>query len=118
MNLANILLTVLCVACISCGQVLFKVAARSTSEYGDVLSAARELAFSPFLIGGLVIYLGATVLWIWLLRTIPLSVAYPFMALAFLFVPAMGAAFLGEPLSLKSAVGAALIVTGICVIAN
>jgi undecaprenyl phosphate-alpha-L-ara4N flippase subunit ArnE len=98
--------------------VLFKVAARSTSGYGDVLSAARELAVSPHLIGGLVIYLGATVLWIWLLRTIPLSVAYPFMALAFLFVPVMGAAFLGEPFSFKSAFGAALIITGICVIAN
>lgn len=118
MSLANILLTILCVACISCGQVLFKVAARSAGPGGDFLTAARELAGSPFLLGGLVVYLGATALWIWLLRTIPLSVAYPFMALAFLFVPILAAVFLGEPLSFKSAFGAVLIVAGICLVAN
>ena len=118
MSPANVVLTIVCVACISCGQVLFKVAARSADPSGDVLTAARELALSPFLIGGLVVYLGATALWIWLLRTTPLSVAYPFMALAFLFVPGLAAAFLGEPLSLKSALGAVLIVAGICLVAN
>ena len=118
MSVANVLLTILCVACISSGQVLFKIAARSASASGDFLSATRELALNPFLIGGLVIYLGATILWIWLLRTIPLSVAYPFMALAFLFVPILAAAFLGEPLSFNSALGALLIVAGICLIAT
>jgi drug/metabolite transporter (DMT)-like permease len=118
MSLANILLTILCVACISCGQVLFKVAARSASPAGDFLTATRELALSPFLIGGLVIYLAATLLWIWLLRTVPLSVAYPFMALAFLFVPLLAAAFLGEPLTFNSTLGAVLIVAGICLIAT
>jgi drug/metabolite transporter (DMT)-like permease len=118
MSLANALLTILCVACISCGQVLFKVAARSASPSGDFLAATREIALNPFLIGGLVIYLAATALWIWLLRTIPLSVAYPFMALAFLFVPVLAATFLGEPLSFNSALGAVLIVAGIWLIAN
>lgn len=118
MSAANTLLTILCVACISCGQVLFKVAARSAAASADFLTVSRELALSPFLIGGLLVYLGATALWIWLLRTIPLSVAYPFMALAFLFVPALAAVFLGEPLSFKSVLGAVLIVAGICLVAN
>jgi len=118
MSFTNILLTTLCVFGISSGQVLFKIAARSASASTDVLSVSRDLALNPFLLGGLVVYLATTFLWIWLLRTIPLSVAYPFMALAFLFVPIMGATFLGEPLTVRNAVGAALIITGIWVIAR
>lgn len=118
MSITNILLTLLCVFGISSGQVLFKIAARSASASTDVISMGRDLVFNPFLIGGLVVYLATTFLWIWLLRSVPLSVAYPFMALAFLFVPVMGAAFLGEPLSIRNALGAALIILGIWVIAR
>ena len=118
MSVTNVLLTILCVVGISCGQVLFKIAARSASASTDVLSVGRDLALNPFLLGGLVVYLATTFLWIWLLRTVPLSVAYPFMALAFLFVPIMGAAFLGEPLSFRNALGGALIISGIWVIAR
>jgi drug/metabolite transporter (DMT)-like permease len=78
----------------------------------------RDLVLNPFLLGGLFVYFATTFLWIWLLRTVPLSVAYPFMALAFLFVPIMGATFLGEPLTVRSVIGAALIITGIWVIAR
>ena len=118
MSLANVLLTILCVVAISCGQVLFKIAARSVSASSDVVSVGQNLALNPYLLAGLVLYLATTFLWIWLLRTIPLSVAYPFMALAFLFVPIMGAVFLGESLSFRNALGGALIVTGIWVIAR
>jgi drug/metabolite transporter (DMT)-like permease len=117
MSISNALLTILCVASISCGQVLFKVAARSASA-SDFLTVTREVALNPFLIGGLVVYLAATALWIWLLRTIPLSVAYPFMALAFVFVPVLAATFLGESLSVNSTLGAVLIVAGIWLIAR
>jgi drug/metabolite transporter (DMT)-like permease len=118
MSLANVLLTILCVVAISCGQVLFKIAARSVSASSDVVSVSQNLALNPYLLAGLVLYLAATMLWIWLLRTVPLSVAYPFMALAFLFVPLLAAAFLGEPLSFNSSLGAVLIVAGICLIAT
>ncbi len=118
MSITNILLTILCVFGISSGQVLFKIAARFASGSTDVLSMGRDLVLNPYLLGGLVVYVATTFLWIWLLRTVPLSVAYPFMALAFLFVPVMGAIFLGEPLSIRNALGAALIIMGILVIAR
>ncbi|MFO1205534.1 MAG: EamA family transporter [Burkholderiales bacterium] len=118
MSITNVLLTILCVFGISSGQVLFKIAARSATASTDVLTMGRDLAFNPYLLTGLIVYVATTFLWIWLLRTVPLSVAYPFMALAFLFVPLMGAAFLGEPISIRTALGAALIISGIWVIAR
>ena len=43
----------------------------------------------------------------------PLHLAYPFMGLAFLIVPLLAWAFLGEPLTWQTLVGGALILAGV-----
>ena len=99
---------VVCVFAISVGQVLFKVAAVSQEgvSFWDKLT-------HPALMIGLFIYGGATIFWIWLLQSVPLNIAYPYMALAFLFVPLMSLFFLGEKVELSTWVGSALIVIGV-----
>jgi drug/metabolite transporter (DMT)-like permease len=57
----------------------------------------------------------ATGLWVALLREVPLSVAYPFVALAFFLVPLMGHWVLGEALRWQTLAGAAVIVAGVWV---
>jgi len=105
--LTNIMLVV-CVLAISIGQILFKVAA-GTNAHGSFLMKLMQ----PSLLLALFIYGAATVFWIWLLQTVPLNVAYPYMALAFLFVPLMSLFFLGEKVELSTWIGSVLIVIGV-----
>ena len=64
------------------------------------------------------LYAGATLLWVRILTTVPLSRAYPFVALAFVLVPAAGYMFFGEPITLRYALGTALIVIGVAIAAG
>ena len=62
------------------------------------------------------LYAGLTVFWTWLLSRVPLSHAYPFVALGFVFVPAMAWAWFGERVGAGYVVGLLLIVAGLLVI--
>ena len=61
------------------------------------------------------LYAIATLLWVWILRSTPLSAAYPFTALAFVLVPLAAALFLGESISLWQIAGTALIISGLTI---
>ncbi len=109
MNATNLILTLLSVAAIAAGQVLFKLAARAGSGGGllDLLN--------PWLFAALVIYAFATVLWVWVLKSAPLNIAYPFMGFAFIIVPVLAAVFLGEALDWRVLAGGVLITAGVAV---
>jgi drug/metabolite transporter (DMT)-like permease len=107
----NAALLLVCVLGISAGQLMFKLSARSIAGAGP--GEMWRLAASPWFLGALATYGGATVLWVWLLRELPLNRAYPYFALSFLFVPLLGGYLLGEPTQARYWVGIALIVAGI-----
>ena len=94
------------------GQVLFKLAATSLQPGGGLLDIAAS-AVNPYMGVALVVYGLATGLWVYVLRDLPLSVAYPFVALSFAVVPVLGWLLLGETLSARYFVGLCLIVAGI-----
>jgi drug/metabolite transporter (DMT)-like permease len=62
------------------------------------------------------LYAGATLLWIYLLRFVELSRAYPVMAVSFVIVPFLSAWFFGDRLSEIYFVGVLLITIGVIVI--
>jgi drug/metabolite transporter (DMT)-like permease len=99
---------------IATGQVLFKVTSAKTGAF-DVQGLAGIFA-SPTLIAALTLYAVGTIIWIFTLKSVPLTLAYSFMALTFCFVPIFAALFLGEPLTLRYAAGAALIIGGMVII--
>ncbi|HVZ46408.1 MAG TPA: EamA family transporter [Ramlibacter sp.] len=103
-------LLVLTVASLAAGQVLFKLAAVSMQGRGW-----QQWVFNPHLVVALAVYAAATVMWIALLRQVPLAVAYPFVALAFFFVPVLAHFTLGEPLRWQTFAGAAIIFAGVWV---
>lgn len=113
----EVLLTLVCVFMIGCGQILFKLAAREVAFDGFNL---RSLAswFSPAMLVALAIYAAATLLWVWVLRTASLSVVYPLYALAFVLVPLLGWMLFGEPMTARHWAGAALIVGGVWLMAG
>jgi drug/metabolite transporter (DMT)-like permease len=99
---------------LSAGQLLFKLTAIRlpiVAQFTDL----RHLVYDPLLWLALILYGGATVLWIFMLQRVELMHAYPFAALAFVLVPMGAWAFFGERLSLGVMVGTVFIVIGICV---
>ncbi len=99
---------------LSAGQILFRktadgIAAHSLSRFlGSLLG-------SPHFWAALCVYGAATLLWVFVLSRVPLVRAMPFIALTFVIVPAIGAAFFGERLNLVYWIGVCAIVIGVCI---
>jgi len=112
MTITHLALTLACVALIAGGQILFKLAARAgeASAAGfpwDILNA--------WLFVALAVYGAATLLWVWLLKSLPLNLAYPFVGLAFVLVPVLASLLLGESLDWRHMAGGLLIAAGVAV---
>ncbi len=114
MPVRSILLTLGCVALIAIGQLLFKAAAAQWRVDGFSWATLRGF-LSPLMLVALAVYAFATLLWVYVLRTVPLSTAYAMFALAFVVVPLLAHVALGEPLSINAIVGGAIIVLGVVV---
>jgi drug/metabolite transporter (DMT)-like permease len=109
-----VVITLVCVALLAAGQVLFKIAAGHWRV--DGLTARTLTSFlSGWMVVALVVYAIATVLWVYVLRTVPLSVAYPLFALAFILTPVVAHYVLDEPLSWRVFAGGAVIVAGVVI---
>ena len=110
----RIALILLCVLGISLAQVLLKVSAAHSAR------AATDPAwlgfFNRYLFIAVAMLGSSTLLWTWLLRSIPLNVGYPFMALAFVLVPTICWFAFGESLSPRQLAGSLLIVVGVVVV--
>jgi len=101
---------------LSAGQLLFKQTALSTAALKNI-SGVLSLASNSWFWLAIGLYGSATVLWVAILQRTPLSVAYPFTALAFVAVPLASWAFMGESLNFGYFLGGAFIIAGIGVIA-
>lgn len=107
----GIVQTLVCVVGIACGQLMFKKGAVSLGAQAGVTA----MLANGWVLVALAIYGAATLLWIHVLRTTPLSLAYPLFALTFVFVPLLSSLWLEEPLRASTLVGGAIILAGICV---
>ena len=111
MSALNLALTLVCVLAISGGQILFKMAAKAA----DPAAAFPWQLMNGWLFAALVVYAGATFLWVWLLKVLPLNVAYPFVGFAFVIVPLAAAFFFHEALDWRHLAGGAMIAAGVAV---
>lgn len=102
-------LSLACMLGISSGQILFKLAAVRIDPQRLVGSALGNLwLWVAFLVYGV-----ATLAWVHILRTAPLSRVYPLFALAFVIVPVLEALFLGVPLRRQAVLGGLFVVVGV-----
>ena len=90
------------------GQILFKKAALAVGTQPLLVGV-----LNGWTLAALAFYGGATLLWISILRSTPLSTAYPYAALGFVIVPLAGQFLFGEALHARYLMGAVCIVTGI-----
>lgn len=94
------------------GQILFKQTA-ATLPALNTLDAFVALALNPWLWLALIMYGSATLLWIIILQSVQLSLAYPFVALGFILVPLASWAFFHEAVTWSYAGGVLLIILGL-----
>jgi drug/metabolite transporter (DMT)-like permease len=100
------------------GQLLFKAAAMRYASDGTVADRLLSLLANPYFMAAVVLYVGLTVLWVWILTFTPLSRGYPFVALAFAVTPLLGGLVFGEPITGRLILGIALILGGLVLVAG
>jgi multidrug transporter EmrE-like cation transporter len=74
--------------------------------------------FDPYVFGGLVLYVGAAMLWLFVLAKFEVSYAYPFVALGFVITALAGWLFFDDAMSLGRALGTLLICAGVVLVAR
>jgi undecaprenyl phosphate-alpha-L-ara4N flippase subunit ArnE len=112
MSFAQLLWGIACVFGISGGQIFFKLAAATSAPIKN-FNSIWNLFINTNLIIALSIYMITAILWVWLLRVVPLKQVYPLVALAFIIVPILARLFLNEKLELKTIIGGITILIGV-----
>ncbi len=82
------------------------------------VDAVLAIALSPWILGGLAAYGFGTLLWLLVLSKIPVSLAYPFVALGIVITTLSGIFLLGEQVSRLSMLGIAVTALGIVLVAS
>jgi undecaprenyl phosphate-alpha-L-ara4N flippase subunit ArnE len=99
---------------ISIGNLLFNQAAIELQA--EPIGRGIVLAFSqPAFYFAALLFLMAMVLWVWILSRVTLSLAYPFLALPIIIVPALASYFFGDVQTARYWLGAALVAVGVVV---
>lgn len=110
MPLSQFTFTILTVIALSIGQILFKMAA-SSIDFST--TGLINILINIKIIIAFVVYVIATIMWLFVLRSTPLRVAYPFAALAFFIVPVLAHFFLDENINWNTFAGGVLIAFGV-----
>lgn len=110
----NVLALTIFTVSLSIGQLLFKQAGLAM-QARPVVEGFVGLLREPSFYAALTLYGLATLLWIWILSRVPLSLAYPWVAAGVIIVPLLSWWVHGEKTNLTFWFGAGLIVVGILV---
>jgi multidrug transporter EmrE-like cation transporter len=120
MSLNSLLLVITSVSLSAIAQMSFKHGMNQLQidQQANLLVKVVSILFSPFVFGGLALYGVGTILWLFALKQLDLSLAYPFVGLSFVMVFALSIFVLGEPLHLNRLIGSLIIVVGIIFLAK
>ena len=118
-----ILFVLISVSLSSGSQIILKkgmIAPRmqETLASGDIPAILLTVLTSPMIIGGLFCFGLSAVFWLFVLSKIPLSSAYPFVALGIGVTVIAGLTLFGETVSPNGAVGVGFIILGILCVAS
>lgn len=102
------------------GQLIIKKGVLSLGGIGGggLLAFFLRAAFSPWIVGGILLYVLGTAVWLILLTKVDVSYAYPMLSLGYIFVLLFSFVFLHEPLTAIKFLGTLLIVIGVSLIAS
>ncbi|WP_449537827.1 EamA family transporter [Ferdinandcohnia sp. Marseille-Q9671] len=113
MNITNFFLILINTIILVSGQFMWKFGLQNKQVEFDSIISIIKLFLTPFIIGGLSLYGLATVLWLFILTKVPLSVAYPIQSIAYILA-IVGAYFIfNEPITIWKVVGCLFIMIGV-----
>jgi drug/metabolite transporter (DMT)-like permease len=96
------------------GQTLWKLGADGKEVHG--MEQLLRLFLSPYVIGGLLVYVVASALWIYILNKAELSYVYPIQSLAFVFALIIGATVFREQVTAWKIAGVIVICLGVLIL--
>lgn len=102
-------------------QLLLRMAMvdfNTASPSQPLVSRMLALAFSPPLMGGLVLFGFSILAWLVVLSRLPVSIAYPMASLGYVVAALLGVVFLREPVHVLQIVGIVVICLGVGLIAR
>jgi len=94
------------------GQIFLKRGILSSSLSPTFSSIAKTL-FSPMVFFGFLLYGISAIIWLFVLREFPLSIAAPTLSLSYIFIFAYSILFLKEPVAIFNYFGLLLIILGV-----
>ncbi|MGH1465076.1 MAG: EamA family transporter [Cognatishimia sp.] len=120
MNLHSFILVITSVTLSAFGQTAFKIGVGRVQFAPEASIVNKVLGFigSPFILLGLALYAVGTLFWLFALRNLDLSLAYPFVAFSFIVVFLIGVFMLGEPLNTTRILGLLIITLGLVIMAR
>lgn len=122
MTLPQLVLILISVSLTTLAQLLLKAGASgpafASAAGGGLMDFAFAVLKSPAIIAGFAVYAASALLWLIVLKQVDVSVAYPFVALGFVAVMAVGAIAFGEPVGGMRIAGTALIALGVALVAR
>lgn len=119
----SLVLILLSVLCGITGQLTLKMGMTQVGRIGsDALAQPLQMAFkvltNPLVIGGLALYVLGAAFWLTVLSRVPLSFAYPVLALSYAFTPLLAWLILGENVPSLRWLGIAIICAGVIIVSR
>ena len=111
----SLVLLAVAIALNAAGQLCLK---RATIARAAHAVAARDVFLSPWLVFGAFALGASMLLWVQVLRRVPLTVAHPLTGAVFIVVPVASHLLWGEPLGALRLFGIGVIVVGIALVAS
>jgi drug/metabolite transporter (DMT)-like permease len=102
------------------GQLVMKMAlSRYTSQHGELagISAVLVALFQVGVLAGLACYFASSVLYLFVMSKVPLSLLYPMVALNYVFVTVLAKVVLHEEVGTMRVVGLSTIMWGVVILA-
>ncbi|QDP41617.1 EamA family transporter [Radiobacillus deserti] len=116
MSVVNFFLILINTLILVSGQFLWKYGLMQKTVNFQSVSDIVKLFLQPYIISGLAMYGFATILWLFILSRVPLSIAYPIQSLAYVFA-VFGAYFIfNESLSIMKIAGVVFIILGVSLV--
>ena len=109
-----VLLAILTAFSMAGGQLLFKMGAPAWQGH-SAMDWVLSFLKNPFLVSAIFLYAATILIWIYVLRTLPLSLAYPLTALSYVIVPILSFLFLHEKIAWQTVLGCTVIIVGIVI---
>ena len=104
------------------GQLLLKHGMNTlgplTLSVSDIFTTLLKMATSPYVVGGLFVYVCSTVFWLVALSRVDLSYAYPFASLSYILMLVVSWRLFDENISLLRLLGTATIAFGVLLVSR